>query len=99
MKQEIFNQYVDRVCELFSIDKKELFTKNKQRDIVDARHLLYYLCFKRPMRIGYIEKFMRNEGYQINHPSIIHGIKVVEQTAENDADYTSAIKDIERSVF
>jgi chromosomal replication initiation ATPase DnaA len=44
MKKDIFNDYVDRVCHIFGLEKETLFTKNKRKDVVDARFLLYYLC-------------------------------------------------------
>ena len=57
MKQDVFNQYVDRVTDLYQIKKFELFSKSKKRELVDARHLLYYLCAKRPMKLIYIQKY------------------------------------------
>jgi len=99
MKQDVFNQYVDRIIDLFGITKEELFSKSKRRDIVDARYLLYYLCFKRPMNISYIQKFMGSNGYTIQHSSVIHGINDVEVKAKEDSDYAQTIKDIEKAVF
>jgi chromosomal replication initiation ATPase DnaA len=99
MKQEIFNQYVDRVVDLFGITKQELFSKNKKRGIVDARHLLYYLCYRRPMTFGYIQTFMEANGYNIKHSSIIHGVNSVTIKVKEDADYAQVVKDIEKAVF
>jgi chromosomal replication initiator protein len=99
MKQDVFNQYVERVAELFSISKEDVFSKSKRRDYVDARHLLYYLCSKRPMQITYIQKYMNDAGYKIQHSSIIHGINSVEQKMLDDRDYVSIVKDVERAVF
>jgi chromosomal replication initiator protein len=99
MKKDIFIQYADKVCELFSITRQQLFSKKKKRDYVDARHLLYYLCHKRPMRISYIQSYMKEYGYAIDHPSVIHGIKVAEDKMNTDNDYVMTVKDIERSVF
>jgi chromosomal replication initiation ATPase DnaA len=98
MKKEIFNQYAQKIADLFGVDKKELFVKSKKRDLVDARHLLYYLCFHRPMKLISIQNFMDENGYNISHPSVIHGINTVEQRVAEDADYTSIIKSIEKSV-
>jgi hypothetical protein len=98
MKKEIFNQYAQKIADLFGVDKQELFVKSKKRDLVDARHLLYYLCFHRPMRLISIQNFMDENGYNISHPSVIHGINTVEQRVAEDADYTSIIKSIEKSV-
>lgn len=99
MKQEIFNQYVDRIVDLFGITKDEVFSKNKRRDVVDARHLLYYLCYRRPMTFGYIQKFMEANGYEIKHSSIIHGVSSVSDKVKDDADYAHVVKEIEKAVF
>jgi len=99
MKQDVFNQYVDKVTELFRIDKETLFSKIKKREAVDARYLLYYLCYHRPMQISYIEKFMAENGYLIQHSTVIRGISVVEDKVNNDKDYETIVKDLEKSVF
>lgn len=98
MKQEVFNQFVDKVVELFNVQREEIFEKKKRRDIVDARQLLYYLCHKRPIQINYIQKFMRENGYDVSHSSIIHGINNVTRKVSTDKDYLSAFKDISKSV-
>lgn len=99
MKQDIFNQYVDRVCELFNIKKTDIFSKSKKRNLVDARHLIYYLCFKRPMQITYIQQFMGNNGYNIEHSSVIHGVAAVDKKISDDKDYVTVVKEIEKAVF
>ena len=67
MKFDVFNNYVSQVAELFDVDEDAIFTKSKRRDIVDARQMLYYLCSKRPMRVVYIQEYMAERGYVINH--------------------------------
>ena len=98
MKKQIFNQYAQKIADLFGVDKQELFVKSKKRDLVDARHLLYYLCFHRPMKLISIQNFMNENGYHISHPSVIHGVNIVSQRISDDADYTFIIKSIEKSV-
>jgi len=99
MKHDVFNQYVEQVIDLFGITKEDFFSKNKKRDIVDARQLVYYLCAKRPMQITYIEKYMSEAGYIIKHSSIIHGISAVEKKIAKDKDYVSVVKEVEGAVF
>lgn len=99
MKQDVFNQYVDKVTDLFGLTKEELFSKSKKTELVDARHLLYYLCFRRPMKLSYIQKYMIANGYTIQHSSIIHGCACMEQRLKEDKDYLSVIKGIEKAVF
>jgi len=99
MKQDVFNQYVDRVVDLFGITKEAFFSKTKKREVVDARQLTYYLCAKRPMQITYIERYMNEAGYEIKHSSIIHGISAVEKKMAEDKDYVSVVREVERAVF
>ena len=99
MKHDVFNQYVERVSDLFGVSKENMFSKSKKREFVDARHLVYYLCAKRPMQITYIQKYMIEAGYDIKHSSIIHGITEVEKKIVEDKDYVSIVKEVERAVF
>ena len=94
MKTTIFNQYVDRVCFLFNLDRDVLFSKTKRRDVVDARQLLYYLCYERAMRLVYIQECMSDNVYEINHSPIHHGISVVKNKMESDRDYIQEVNQI-----
>jgi chromosomal replication initiation ATPase DnaA len=90
---------VDRVASIFNITREDVFSKSKKRTYVDARYLIFYLCAKRPMQITYIQKYMNEAGFEIKHPSIIHGIACVEQRMADDKDYVSIVKEVERAVF
>jgi chromosomal replication initiator protein len=98
MKQDVFNQYVDRICDLFYISRESLFTKSKKREFSDARYLLYYLCVRRNIQPCYIEKYMTEGGYAITHSTILHGVGAASKKVQEDSDYASIIKEIERSV-
>jgi chromosomal replication initiation ATPase DnaA len=99
MKEEVFNQYVQKITKLFGVTKDELFLKSSKRNIVDARQLLYYLCFNRQMQIVIIKDFMRKNGYNIDYPSVVNGIHKVDQKIKEDRDYQSIVKHIDQSVF
>lgn len=99
MKEEIFNQFVDKTCKLFKLTREQFFENTKQRDVVDARHLVYYLCYKRPMQLKYIQNFMGNNGYQVLHRTVRHGINVVELKMAEDLDYQSIVKKIDNETF
>jgi chromosomal replication initiation ATPase DnaA len=99
MKQEIFESYAGAICERFNITSpSQLFVKTKRRDIVDARHLLYYMCRNRPMRLRYIQQYMLDGGYDISHSSIIHGIAQVDKLVKEDDDYKRLIEDLQSDV-
>jgi chromosomal replication initiator protein len=99
MKEDVFNQYVDRVLNLFNITKEEFFSKSKKRNIVDARQLVYYLCSQRPIQITYIQKYMCQNGYDVVHSVIIHGINAMQSRVKEDRDYQAIIKELDRAVF
>lgn len=99
MKEDVFNQYVERVLDLFSLTREEFFSKSKKRNIVDARQLVYYLCSNRPIQVTYIQKFMCKNGYDVVHSVVIHGIKAMELRVKEDKDYQDIIKELDRAVF
>ena len=94
MKRDIFEDYADRVSARFGVPRERLFAKDKSRDVVDARHMLYYLCKDRPMTNTYIKRYMTENGYDIDLPSIAHGLKRVEEHIANDPDYTILINQL-----
>lgn len=95
MHYPIFKAYLTQVSELYDVDIKEIFTKTKRRDIVDARHMLYFLCSERPMRVRYIKQYMEDNKYYVGHSSIIHGIKLVRERVSYDDDLEIIIKTIQ----
>lgn len=99
MKEDVFNQYVERVTTLFNITKEEFFSRTKKRNIVDSRQLVYYLCFKRSIQITYIQKYMVDNGLNVVHSVVIHGIKRMNNRIEEDNDYKTIAKEIDRAVF
>lgn len=91
MKKDIFDDYVDKVTGHFGVSREQLFTKNKERHVVDARHFLYYLCKERPMTATYIAKYMGDSGYDIALSTVTHGIKRVEKQVASDPDYITLV--------
>lgn len=98
MKEDVFNQYVERVSQLFGITNEEFFSKPKKRNLVDARHLVYFLCSRRNIKVISIKGFMENNNHKIFRTSITHGIKIVSKKVEEDRDYRDIISEIEKAV-
>ncbi len=92
MKRDIFEEYVDKVTNHFGITREQFFTKNKMREIVDARQMVYYLCRERPMTTQYIRQYMGANGYDVAVTTITHGAKKVDKEISVDPDYTTLIK-------
>jgi len=91
MKFELFNQFASEVCKVFGITEDNVFTKNKEASVVDARYLLYYLCKTNKIQLTYIQKYMKDRGYDIPHSTIHYGIKQVESKVIEDKDYQIVI--------
>jgi chromosomal replication initiation ATPase DnaA len=99
MKKDIFTQYLNAIVKLYKIDKSVIVSNNKEKDVVDAKQMLYYLCNKRQMTVSQIQKFMAEEGYDPKHCSIIRGIKRIELKVADDPDYKTITTRINNSVF
>lgn len=87
MVREIFNVYVEEVANAYGFDPKLLFVKTKDSDIASARHMVYFLCKKRGMKIIEIQKHFAKNGYDINHSSIIYGISSASKKMRKDVDF------------
>jgi chromosomal replication initiation ATPase DnaA len=94
MKNEIFNEYVERIVGLYKIPKEEIFSKIKRTDVVDARQMLFYLCNRRNISHTQIKRYLIDEGLEMTISTILHGIKVMEEKISNDSDYKQIINKI-----
>tara|TARA_R100001369_G_scaffold67072_1_gene94569 strand:+ start:627 stop:920 length:294 start_codon:yes stop_codon:yes gene_type:complete len=94
MKKDIFDEYAKTIAKKFHISIDEMFSKNRRRDIIDARQMLYYLCMERPMRISYIQRFMNANGLEVTHSNILHQYKKAKQLIDDDSDFQELIKNI-----
>jgi len=92
MKQDIFNKYSSAVAKQFHITLDEMFSKTKRQDIVEARQILYYLCKERPIRMHFIQRFLKENGYEIGHSTIKHGYEKAKKLIEEDPDYKKFIE-------
>jgi chromosomal replication initiation ATPase DnaA len=99
MKSSVFNQYVDIVCDKFSISREDFFSKkNKSQKYVDARYILYYLCRSRNIKIVSIREYMSDNNYVVGSSPMLYGIRQVEKKIELDPDYKPMLEAIQKSV-
>lgn len=99
MKEEIFKQYLDAVVKLFRLTKEIIVSNSKDPDAVEARQLLYYLCYQRQMRMVQIQRFMIKEGYDPGRPGILRGIKQATKRVDSDSDYQTITERISNKIF
>ena len=94
MKRDIFDVYATAIAKKFHITLDEMFAKNRRRDIIDARQMLYYLCMERPIRVSYIKRFMEEHGHTVTHSNIVMQYKKAKKLIDNDSDFKNLINDI-----
>ena len=98
MKHEIFNQYVAKIAKLYRVEESEMFVRSRKQEMVDARHMLFYLCISRPIPAYSIKSYMAERGLSIQQSAINNGVRKIEKNISEDSDYARIISDIERSV-
>ena len=94
MKQDIFDQYAVAIAKRFHLSLEQIFSKDRTREVLDARQTLYYLCLERPIRLSYLQKFLGRNGCDLKHSTIINGYKRAKELIDNDPDYKAIIKQI-----
>jgi hypothetical protein len=84
MKRKRFDLYVEIILKEFGVSRKMFFTKNKEREIVDARQMLYWACDVNGFTIASIIRMMKDNGYHIQYPSVKQGIDRISETKDKD---------------
>jgi len=92
IKERVFNSYVNNVTKKLRVPKEDIFTNTKKRSVVDARSIIYYLCYKRDIRISYIKDYMTRNGYEPPHSCIHYGINQMKNRIDTDQDYMELIE-------
>jgi hypothetical protein len=84
MKKKRFDFYVEVILREFSISRDVFFRKTKEREIVDARQMLYWTCHKNNYSIASIIRMMSDNGYDIQYSSVRQGIDRIDETKDKD---------------
>lgn len=88
MKKAIFDRYANAIAKEFNLTSEEMFSTSRKQHLVEARHMLYYLCRKRPMRLASIQRYLKDRGLEVCHSTIIHGNKKAKELINSDPDYS-----------
>lgn len=92
MKREIFNKYADLVADKFYISLQEMFSKSRVHPRPEARQMLYYLAYERPIKISSIRRFMQENGLPVQHNTVMKGYEKAKKTVDKDKDYQEFVK-------
>lgn len=89
-----FDMIVEATASAYNLDPDTIFSKNRVRDIADARQVIMYLANKHAglssTSIGY--KLSRS------HATVLHGINTVKQRMSVEPSLAESIDEIERSL-
>ena len=94
MKKEIFNTYAELVADKFYISLQDMFSKSRVHPRPEARQMLYYLAFQRPIKISSIRRFMEENGLPVQHNTIMHGYEKAKALVDSDPDYKEFVKKV-----
>ena len=98
MKKDIFNQYVAKVAEVYDVEEDVIFRETKKQSVVDARHMLLYLCYTRPMPIYSLREYLAERGCPLQQSAIMNGVRKAENHKLEDKDYAQVLSNIINSV-
>lgn len=94
MKKEIFNTYAELVADKFYISLQDMFSKSRVSPRPEARSMLYYLAFQRPIKISSIRRFMEENGLPVQHNTIMNGYEKAKALVEKDKDYKEFVNKV-----
>ena len=98
MKKEIFDKYASLVADQFFIKLEDMYSKSRVHPHPEARQMLYYLAYERPIKISSIRRFMEENGLPVQHNTIMKGYKNAKKLVDSDEDYKDFIKKIGHKV-
>ena len=96
MKNYIFKQYANNICEHLDIENGELFARTKKPQVVEGRQLLYFLCYmNRKMGLTEISSYVEKSGLIEDASNVRRAIDKVKEKLSEDPDYLYIIKKLE----
>ena len=79
------------------IVSSDLFVKSKETGVVDARQLLYYLCYNDSnMKLTEISTYTNNQGFHEDQANISRSIESFTKKLESDKDLQVIVDKIKR---
>ena len=79
------------------IVSSDLFVKSKETGVVDARQLLYFLCYNNSnMKLTEISTYTSNQGFHEDQANISRSIESFTKKLESDKDLQVIVDKIKR---
>jgi hypothetical protein len=103
MKHNVFDKYLTDIKKIFRLSDEDFFKPTKNKTVLEAKQLLYYMCSRRQIRVAAIKEMMDKAGakygYIVHGSNVLRGITKAQNMVDSDEDYFKIMKRIEDSTF
>lgn len=90
--------YLEIVLKTFDLTEEQFFSETRDREILHARHLFYYLCVTRKIRGVAVVQYMLDNGADVQSSYVTYGKDATEKRIEEDEDYYIVVNRIKDQV-
>ena len=95
MYKHIFESLIDNITQHYGIPIAQMFSKNKDYESVEPRHMFFYLCNTKNIPTITIQRHLDSLGYSIHHSSILRGIAKINDKVTEVKDFDPLISKLE----
>jgi len=95
VKREVFDYYLRLVAYEYDMYVDHMM-RSTDDDAAEARRMLSYLCFKRPMSLKIIEQLLRDYGYTKADVTVWYMVERFKTDLKHDKDLEQVVKRIEQ---
>ena len=97
MKEFIYQKILKNICSHLGVESSDLFVKSKETGVVDARQLLYYLCYNNSnMKLTEISSYTNNQGFHEDQANISRSVESFSKKLESDKDLQAIVDKLKR---
>lgn len=82
MIEDIFKRAVKSVSESVGCNRKQLLSSSRKFSDVEARDLLYYVCYSNLLKLKHIQKCMEDCNCETSLSTISRGVNKVESNRD-----------------
>lgn len=86
-----YKSIIAGVCEYFQITQADVMSRSKKREIIIARQLAQYFCYK----LCFMTKYRVGQIFGRDHASVIHSIKTVNALRLCESKYRADYYELE----
>lgn len=91
----VFADVASEVCRFYGLGQDRVLTKRRDRELVDARQLIAYLCRRYVgMKHEAIASLLSGNHAAFDHSTIVHAVSAVDDRLQTDPRFTKEVEAI-----